>query len=61
MRKKRKAVEDRRKRSAIGLQKQHSIKSVKTQLGKADVKISSDRNGEYEPKIIARYDRSAMA
>lgn len=37
----------------------YSKKSVKTQLGKVDVKIPRDRNGEYEPKIIAKYDRSA--
>ncbi|MEG1317032.1 MAG: IS256 family transposase [Oscillospiraceae bacterium] len=37
----------------------HSKKSVKTQLGKVDVKIPRDRNGEYEPKIISKYDRNA--
>lgn len=36
----------------------YSKKSVKTQLGKVDVKIPRDRNGEYEPKIIAKYDRN---
>lgn len=37
----------------------YSKKSVKTQLGKVEVKIPRDRNGEYEPKIIAKYDRNA--
>lgn len=37
----------------------YSKKSVKTQLGEVDVKIPRDRNGEYEPKIIAKYDRNA--
>ncbi|MEG2175185.1 MAG: IS256 family transposase, partial [Oscillospiraceae bacterium] len=37
----------------------YSKKSVKTQLGKVDVKIPRDRNGEYEPKIISKYDRNA--
>lgn len=36
----------------------YAKKSVKTQLGKLDVKIPCDRNGEYEPKIIAKYDRN---
>lgn len=37
----------------------YSKKSIKTQLGEVDVKIPRDRNGEYEPKIIAKYDRNA--
>lgn len=37
----------------------YSKKCVKTQLGEVDVKIPRDRNGEYEPKIIAKYDRNA--
>lgn len=37
----------------------YSKKSVKTQLGEVDIKIPRDRNGEYEPKIIAKYDRNA--
>lgn len=36
-----------------------SKKSVKTQLGKVDVNVPRDRKGEYEPKIIAKYDRNA--
>ena len=34
----------------------YSKKTVKTQLGEVDVKIPRDRNGEYEPRIIAKYD-----
>lgn len=37
----------------------HSKKSVKTQLGTVDVKIPRDRNGAYEPQIIAKYNRNA--
>lgn len=37
----------------------YSKKTVKTQLGEVDVKIPRDRNGEYEPQIIGKYNRSA--
>ena len=37
----------------------YSKKTVKTQLGEVDVKIPRDRNGEYEPQIIHKYDRNA--
>ena len=37
----------------------YSKKTVKTQLGEIDVKIPRDRNGEYEPQIIGKYDRNA--
>ena len=37
----------------------YSKKTVKTQLGDVDVKIPRDRNGEYEPQIIGKYDRNA--
>lgn len=37
----------------------YSKKTVKTQLGEIDVKIPRDRNGEYEPQIISRYNRNA--
>ena len=37
----------------------YSKKTVKTQLGEVDVKIPRDRNGEYEPQIIGKYDRNA--
>lgn len=37
----------------------YSKKTVKTQLGEVDVKIPRDRNGEYEPKIIGKYERNA--
>ena len=34
-------------------------KTVKTQLGELDIKVPRDRNGEYEPKIISKYNRNA--
>ena len=37
----------------------YSKKTVKTQLGEVDIKIPRDRNGEYEPKIISKYNRNA--
>lgn len=37
----------------------YSKKTVKTQLGEVDVKIPRDRNGEYEPRIIKKYNRNA--
>lgn len=37
----------------------YSKKTVKTQLGKVDVKIPRDRNGEYKPQIIEKYNRNA--
>ncbi|WP_110955304.1 transposase [Anaerosinus massiliensis] len=36
-----------------------SKKTVKTQLGEINVKIPRDRNGEYEPQIIAKYNCNA--
>ena len=36
----------------------YSKKTVKTQLGELDIKIPRDRNGEYEPKIIGKYNRN---
>ncbi len=38
----------------------YSKKTVKTQLGEIDVKIPRDRNGEYEPQIIGKYNRNAQ-
>ena len=37
----------------------YSKKTVKTQLGEVDIKIPRDRNGEYEPKIISKYNCNA--
>ena len=37
----------------------YSTKTVKTQLGENEVKVPRDRNGEYEPKIIGKYNRNA--
>ena len=34
-------------------------KTVKTQLGKVDVKIPRDRNREYEPQTIEKYNKNA--
>lgn len=36
----------------------YSQKTVKTQLGEVELKIPRDRNGEYEPKIIGKYNRN---
>lgn len=37
----------------------YSKKKVKTQLGEVDIRVPRDRNGEYEPKIIAKHRRNA--
>lgn len=37
----------------------YSEKTIKSQLGEVKVKIPRDRNGEYEPRIIEKYNRSA--
>ena len=37
----------------------YSQKTIKTQLGEIDIKIPRDRQGNYEPKIIGKYDRNA--
>ena len=37
----------------------YSQKTVKTQLGEIDIKVPRDRKGNYAPKIITKYDRSA--
>ena len=37
----------------------YSPKTVKTQLGEIDIKVPRDRKGNYEPKIISKYDRNA--
>lgn len=37
----------------------HSRKTVKTQLGEVDIKVPRDRNGDYEPQIIGKYNRNA--
>ncbi len=36
----------------------YSRKTVKTQLGEVEIKIPRDRNGNFEPKVIAKYDRN---
>ena len=37
----------------------HSKKTVKTQLGEVTINVPRDRNGEYEPFIIGKYNRNA--
>ena len=37
----------------------YSKKNVKTQLGEVEINVPRDRNGEYEPKIIEKYNRKA--
>ena len=37
----------------------YSKKRVKTQLGEVDIRVPRDRNGEYDPQIIGKYDRTA--
>jgi transposase-like protein len=37
----------------------YSQKTIKTQLGKVQVNVPRDRNGEYEPQIIGKYSRNA--
>ena len=37
----------------------YSQKTVKTQLGEIDIKVPRDRKGNFEPKIISKYDRNA--
>lgn len=37
----------------------YSKKTVKTQLGELEINVPRDRNGEYEPKIISKYNRNA--
>ena len=36
----------------------YSKKTIKTQLGELNIKVPRDRNGEYEPKIIGKYNRN---
>lgn len=37
----------------------YSKKTVKKQIGEVDIKISRDRNGEYESQIIEKYNGNA--
>lgn len=36
----------------------YSKKSIKTELGPVELNIPRDRNGEYEPKIVPKYQRN---
>ena len=33
--------------------------TMKTQLGEVEINVPRDRNGEFEPKIISKYQRNA--
>ena len=37
----------------------YSRKTVKTQLGEVEFRVPRDRNGDFEPKIIGKYERNA--
>jgi putative transposase len=37
----------------------YSTKTVKTRLGKTEISIPRDRNGEFEPQVIKKYDKNA--
>jgi len=37
----------------------YSKKTVKTQLGEVEINVPRDRNGEFEPQIIGKYNRNA--
>ncbi len=45
--------------SATNYRNGYTKKTVKTQLGEIDIKVSRDRNGSFEPKIIGKYSRNA--
>lgn len=34
-------------------------RKLKTQLGEVEIDVPRDRNGEYEPQILSKYQRSA--
>ena len=34
-------------------------RTMKTQLGEVEINVPRDRNGEFEPKIISKYQRNA--
>ena len=59
LRKKRTCVENTESGKSKNYRNGYSKKTVKTQMVEVDVKIPRDRNGEYEPKIIAKYSRNA--
>lgn len=51
--------EDDEKAMSKNYRNGYSKKTVKTQLGEVEIKIPRDRNGEYEPQIINKYNRNA--
>lgn len=44
--------------TSINYRNGYSSKRVKTQLSEIDIKVPRDRQGNYEPKIIGKYDRN---
>ena len=44
--------------SAPNYRNGYAKKTVKTQLGEVDIKVSRNRNGSFEPKIIGKYSRN---
>jgi transposase-like protein len=51
--------EDGEKAESKNYRNGYSKKTIKSQLGEVQVKIPRDRNGEYEPQIIEKYNRNA--
>ena len=45
--------------SACNYRNGYSQKTVNTQLGEIDIKVPRDRKGNFETKIIGKYDRNA--
>ncbi len=45
--------------SATNYRNGYTKKTVKTQLGEIGIRVSRDRNGSFEPKIIGKYSRNA--
>ena len=55
---------DRHERTESGDSKKNyrngsTKRKMKTQLGEVEISVPRDRNGEYEPKIISKYQRNA--
>ena len=55
---------DKHERTESGEEKKNyrngsTKRKLKTQLGEVEISVPRDRNGEYEPKIIDKYQRNA--
>jgi len=37
----------------------YSTKTIKTRFGESEIKVPRDRNGEYEPQIVKKYERTS--